>query len=311
MRRVVSLILLLTMILSLSSVTSFAQSSSENIDRIKSSYEVNEDGIVSNKDKSSDTYSKSINFLIDIGAIEVHSDGTIINNYSEEVFASKLKSEEINTFNLESKVKLNENIDYEALYEESINPNGKYYGILSEEELNNVINHVNASISENGMEIQSLEIRPLMLDFDYYQKSLQNTVLLSYTFTSYVNIGYAEPIAWYDTGLFFVNKVKTGGDWDYKTTMGKNTVYYCNMKNYYGSYTGEQIGNMHYGTVGSYLFTPTILKAAAGIYQIHSGTWQLSWLSTYFDDPSDQASIQLGINLHSEFRFPNINHLQK
>lgn len=311
MRRIISLVLLLTMVLSLSSVTTFAQGSSESVDKIKNFYEVNEDGTVSKKDKSSDTYSKSINFLIDIGAIEVYSDGTIINNYSEEVFASKLKSEEINTFNLESKVKFNEKVDYEALYEESVNPNGKYYGILSEEELNNIINHVNATMPESGTEEQYLEIRPLMLDFDYYQKALQNTVLLSYTYTSYINIGYTEPVAWYDAGLFFVNNVRNGGDWDYKVLVGLNTPYYCNMKNYYGVYTGEQIGNMHYGTVGSYLFTPTVLKASAGLYQIYSGTAKLSWFSTYFDDPSDQASIQLGINLHSEFGFPNISHLQK
>lgn len=63
--------------------------------------------------------------------------------------------------------------------------------------------------------------------------------------------------------------------------------------------TGETIGNFHYGYVGSEIFGPNTLKAAAGIVQITSGTAKLEWFSSYFDDPKDQADIQWGINVYN------------
>ncbi len=63
---------------------------------------------------------------------------------------------------------------------------------------------------------------------------------------------------------------------------------------------------MHYGTVGSFLFKENTLLAAAGVYQIVSGHAQLSWFSTYFDDPEDQSAISNGIGLHSTYNLPTI-----
>jgi|GEM_PF-6738582 len=285
--------------ISLSEEAKIDSAEDDMLHAIEDYVEVDEEETISKKDITSDEYSKSINFLKEIGAIEVYSDGTIINVYSDDDFAN----EEINPYS-------NKKIDYDALYQEAIKPTGKYYGILSEDETKKLTNHVNMSLPDNDGDKESLEIVPAMLSFDYYQKTLQNTTLLSYTLASYENVGYTAPLAWYYTGLFFVNKVKTGGDWDYKVPMGRTTPYYCDMNNYYGVYTGGQIGNMHYGTVGSYLFSAATLKSAAGLYQIYSGTAELSWFASYFDDPNDQTDIQRGINLHSNFNFPDIRHLQ-
>lgn len=76
------------------------------------------------------------------------------------------------------------------------------------------------------------------------------------------------------------------------------------------SKAGKGLGNMHYGTVGTFLFKPKTLYAAVGIYQIYSGTCQLDWYATYFDEPKDQLYIRKGINLHGLYNFPTIDHYQ-
>ena len=63
--------------------------------------------------------------------------------------------------------------------------------------------------------------------------------------------------------------------------------------------TGETIGNFHYGYVGSAIFGPTVLKAAAGFAQFCDGTTDFSYWNSYFDDPKDQEDIQWGINVYN------------
>lgn len=94
-------------------------------------------------------------------------------------------------------------------------------------------------------------------------------------------------------GVFFAERVKTGGIWDYKSYMGTHTVYY--MEDLNTTMSGETIGNFHYGYVGRAVFTATLLKSAAGMYQIISGTSDLGYWDTFFDDPADQHDIDWGI----------------
>lgn len=63
--------------------------------------------------------------------------------------------------------------------------------------------------------------------------------------------------------------------------------------------TGENIGNFHYGYVGSTVFGPTMLKSAAGLVQINSGTSHLSYWDSYFDDPRDINDIEWGISKYN------------
>ncbi|HHB1887415.1 hypothetical protein J0818_28455 [Bacillus cereus] len=91
---------------------------------------------------------------------------------------------------------------------------------------------------------------------------------------------------------YFIEKVRTKGPWDYKWQYAGKYIYQGR------NCTGEDLGNMHYGYVGrAGGFTPDLLKTAAGLYQIKSGTYKLEWISSYFDDPNDQAWINYGIQL--------------
>ncbi|MBD2869291.1 polymorphic toxin type 44 domain-containing protein [Paenibacillus arenilitoris] len=96
----------------------------------------------------------------------------------------------------------------------------------------------------------------------------------------------------FGTGLEFASKVKSGGVWDYKLTLGVDTPYK------YAGYnvTGEDLGNIHYGFVGRYAgFSKNLLLTAAGAVQIYSGTAHIKWYASYFDDPNDQHWIDHGI----------------
>lgn len=120
----------------------------------------------------------------------------------------------------------------------------------------------------------------------------------------YKQLGANAAIAWLSTAEDFAHRVKTGGVWDYKNTLGT----YNSFEVGFGTYTGEQIGNMHYGTVGKFLFKENTLLIAAGVYQIISGTWDWSYFSSYFDDPADQDSIINGISLHAVYDLPTIDN---
>ncbi|MGG0509426.1 polymorphic toxin type 44 domain-containing protein [Priestia megaterium] len=107
------------------------------------------------------------------------------------------------------------------------------------------------------------------------------------------------------TGKEFAAKVKTGGPWDYKRVY-KGT-YTFNGKT---SVKGEDLGNMHYGYVGRASgFSTSILKTAAGAYQIKSDTAKLKWYRSYFDDPKDQTWIKYGISLWNNNSLPKSKSL--
>lgn len=288
LKKILSVVIIL--VISTNLITVFADGLKEEGNDLminKSNYKVNNDGTISARNiiNYDDTYIKAINLLVNIGAVKVNSDYTVTDYYNPNVYNKTL---------INQKELLLKNIDYNKLFQECVNKNGEFYGILPKHELEKIENYVGDTVPRVRSEI-----------FDYYQEVLKNTVLLSYTYNSYCKV-MAEPLAYYESGLFFVDKVRSNGDWDYKAFLGVNTRYYCSMKTYEELYTGESIGNMNYGTVGSYLFDSTILKSAAGLYQIYSGTAKLSWFKSYFDDPSDQRDIEKGISLHSEFGFPSL-----
>ncbi|WP_088073066.1 polymorphic toxin type 44 domain-containing protein [Gottfriedia luciferensis] len=101
-------------------------------------------------------------------------------------------------------------------------------------------------------------------------------------------------------GQYFASQVKSGGPWDYKRQYGATTQYIFN-----GKYVkGEDLGNIHYGYVGSVTFKASLLQSAAGAYQIYSGTSQGNWYGSYFDDPNDQYWINYGINMWNNHTLP-------
>ncbi|MET3505367.1 polymorphic toxin type 44 domain-containing protein [Halalkalibacter oceani] len=95
--------------------------------------------------------------------------------------------------------------------------------------------------------------------------------------------------------LVFTELVKSNGPWDLKRTLGTNTYYTFR----WGRYTGEHIGNAHYEYMGKKLnYTNYTLKFAAGFVQILSGTSDIRFWNSYFDDPRDQEAIQHGIDIY-------------
>lgn len=113
--------------------------------------------------------------------------------------------------------------------------------------------------------------------------------------TVYINIQTYGNLAGYYTGKFFASKVRSGGEWDYKLYFGYSTRYLASVNGSLVSMTGEDIGNSNYGFAGRKAFGADLLKAAAGAYQIYSGTSYLGWYKSYFDDPNDQYWINRGI----------------
>ena len=106
--------------------------------------------------------------------------------------------------------------------------------------------------------------------------------------------------------ITFVNNVKPNGDWDFKSQEYWNlspdkTYKYKNMLLRF-----DDIGNIHYGFVGSILYTPATLLQAGGIVQIATGTSSINYWDSNFDDPRDQEMIKIGIYLYYNYKFNSL-----
>lgn len=95
----------------------------------------------------------------------------------------------------------------------------------------------------------------------------------------------------------FCALVKTGGKWDLKSQKAwklKSGDWYVFMG---VRLTAADIGNIHFGFVGSVIFSERTLYTGAGIYQIYSGTSSWRFWYSFFDDPRDTACIKIGHEL--------------
>ena len=97
--------------------------------------------------------------------------------------------------------------------------------------------------------------------------------------------------------LYFANKVKPGGDWDFKSqeswNLDPNTTYVFNgLELRY-----DDVGNIHYGYVGRVSFSEKTLLVMGGVIQIIKKTSNWYYCGTYFDDPQDQWAIGYGSSL--------------
>lgn len=93
---------------------------------------------------------------------------------------------------------------------------------------------------------------------------------------------------------YFVENVRGGGEWDLKSqdSWGLDENQQYRYKNLLLRY--DDIGNIHYGYVGRVLFDQDMLLFAGGVVQIISGTSDISYYSSNFDDPRDQWAIRVG-----------------
>ena len=129
---------------------------------------------------------------------------------------------------------------------------------------------------------------------NYYSKSF-SVAAQDGMYTGLGGISYNSSAKAFSLTLaFFVEKVKTNGDWDLKNSIYPSGDYFI-----YGGelYSGEDIGNIHFGYVGSALYPPSFLHLGAGVYQIITGSkWQY-WY-TFFDEPRDSEMISYGVDLY-------------
>ncbi|WP_307188859.1 polymorphic toxin type 44 domain-containing protein [Caldicellulosiruptor acetigenus] len=100
---------------------------------------------------------------------------------------------------------------------------------------------------------------------------------------------------------FWTSKVREGGDWDYKLIYGWNKLYKIIINGNVKYVYGEDIGNINYGYTGRSLPLPAVvLCSAAGLVQILSGTWDIFYYKSYFDDQKDQEAIMKGISWYEQ-----------
>ena len=95
----------------------------------------------------------------------------------------------------------------------------------------------------------------------------------------------------------FVNNVRPGGVWDFKSQdswglVSEQTYRYENTLLRF-----DDIGNIHYGYVGRVLFSENKLLLAGGVVQIATNTSDISYWNSNFDDPRDQKMISIGSSL--------------
>lgn len=102
------------------------------------------------------------------------------------------------------------------------------------------------------------------------------------------------------TQVEFADKVAEGHPWDYKREIGWNSYRSCRINGSISILSGEDIGNIHYAYVGrSRSFSTNTLCLAGGVIQVltsQGAAFQQYSLSSYYDDPTDQAAIRRGAN---------------
>lgn len=109
---------------------------------------------------------------------------------------------------------------------------------------------------------------------------------------------YGALIAYAMTNLEFANKVRTGKEWDLKVSWKLNRYQQYTFNGITISY--DDVGNIHFGYVGSAIHNLDDLHIAAGLYQIKSKTSSFSFAKTCFDDPRDYNAVTYGYLLKNK-----------
>lgn len=213
----------------------------------------------------------------------------------EEAYAILLKNQEDVTINPNNTISIN--VD-----------KIKMDGNLSENEitvLNDFINRVNSLVINKAITVD----KNLLFSFvtnvkqdDYIMPRAAVISIMSKTRSHTKTLKSVFDDAIFSTrhivaGMYFAERVKSGGAWDYKVQLGTKTRY--SVTDLGTTMTGEAIGNFHYGYVGRAVFSGATLKSAAGMYQIISGTSSVKYYDSFFDDPADQAQIEKGIDKYN------------
>ena len=105
--------------------------------------------------------------------------------------------------------------------------------------------------------------------------------------------------------IYFAKEVKGGGEWDLKTQWSiligqKTNVYKYKYKN--KLLRADDPGNIHFGFVGSVLFSQMALCIGAGAYQVKSFHSHWNYYKSYFDDPRDTEMIKYSCKVYEKWK---------
>ncbi len=112
--------------------------------------------------------------------------------------------------------------------------------------------------------------------------------------TTQIVFGYPPSTA------YFAFNVAPHGDWDFKSqdswNLDPNKTY--RYKNLILRF--DDIGNIHYGYIGRFMFSEDVLLKAAGVVQICTKTSDITYWDSNFDEPRDQTMIKIGSDLFEQ-----------
>ncbi|MDA2650006.1 polymorphic toxin type 44 domain-containing protein [Bacillus cereus] len=153
------------------------------------------------------------------------------------------------------------------------------------------------SLSEGGFaSAQTIPSNEMTSSFSYILK--RNALIMAYAAEEAKEEGTYP----WSVGLAFAEKVKPGGEWDYKTKFGRKKQFIYNgylMK-------GEDLGNIHFGYVARAGTIPIELLAdIEGAYQIWYSEELKGWADNYFDQENDEAGRAYGVILWDNKLLPN------
>ncbi len=179
------------------------------------------------------------------------------------------------------------------------------------------------NINSNKYETNSYDIDPSeggncfgsLNNFNLGQCAIENSILFENTYNYYYRKYYfdygneAGGYALAYSTLWFIDHVGYGRMWDYKSFYPSHDTkvnVLIDGKTYI--LDAEDVGNIHYGYVGSVIFSPFVLKSAAGFAQqvnnrLKEKNIQWNLMDSYFDDPKDQKAIARGIDWYNTGKF--------
>ncbi len=113
----------------------------------------------------------------------------------------------------------------------------------------------------------------------------------------YSDLNDAEQAAFISTLDMFAENVQTGGRWDYKVYLNSDRKYIVYVDGTYDILSGEEIGNIHYGYLGSSItINEEGLLWGGGVVNIIENKRIADFFKAYWDSEEDINSIRQGIN---------------
>jgi hypothetical protein len=111
---------------------------------------------------------------------------------------------------------------------------------------------------------------------------------------------YGNAATKYAAYLGWAALVRGGGPWDFKVELNAREIETIEIAGV--EYKYDVLANIYYGYMGRASgFTTEELLVGAGLAQIATGTSDVTFVMSFFDDPADQAAIWVGMYLWEKY----------